>query len=96
MESDRTERDEGKDTESGMEKEGAQSNSDGYTGGLERGRRDREIEIEIDWTPGHADVKGNKVADKLAKQAAKETEEIPEIITVTTIMVDVRDLTKAF
>ena len=93
MESDGTERDEGKDTESGMEKEGAQSNSDEYTGGLERGRRDR---VEIDWTPGHADVKGNKVADRLAKQAAKDTEEIPELIAVTPIMVDVRGLTKAF
>jgi hypothetical protein len=27
------------------------------------------------WTPGHANVNGNKIADRLAKEAAKEAEQ---------------------
>jgi ribonuclease HI len=30
------------------------------------------IEIKIHWTPGHANVNGNEIADRLAKEAAKE------------------------
>lgn len=33
----------------------------------------------LDWTPGHADVKGNVVADRLAKKAMKEAEEMLEV-----------------
>jgi ribonuclease HI len=29
------------------------------------------IEIKIHWTPGHANVNGNEIADRLAKEAAK-------------------------
>jgi ribonuclease HI len=32
------------------------------------------IEIKIHWTPGHANVNGNEIADRLAKEAAKEAE----------------------
>ena len=34
-----------------------------------------EIEIKIHWTPGHAKVNGNEIADRLAKEAAKEAEQ---------------------
>jgi ribonuclease HI len=30
------------------------------------------IELKIHWTPGHANVNGNEIADRLAKEAAKE------------------------
>jgi ribonuclease HI len=33
------------------------------------------IEIKIHWIPGHANVNGNEIADRLAKEAAKEAEQ---------------------
>ena len=33
------------------------------------------ITVNFQWTPGHANVNGNEIADKLAKEAAKEAEE---------------------
>jgi wyosine [tRNA(Phe)-imidazoG37] synthetase (radical SAM superfamily) len=33
------------------------------------------IEIKIHWTPGHANVNGNEIADRLAKEAAKEAKQ---------------------
>ena len=33
------------------------------------------IEIKIHWTPGHANVNGNEIADRLAKEAVKEAEQ---------------------
>jgi ribonuclease HI len=33
------------------------------------------IEIKIHWTPGHANVNGNEIADRFAKEAAKEAEQ---------------------
>ena len=33
-------------------------------------------EIDIKWTPGHAEIKENEEADRLAKEASKETESI--------------------
>jgi hypothetical protein len=33
------------------------------------------IEIKIHWTPGHANVNGNEIADRLSKEAAKEAEQ---------------------
>ena len=32
--------------------------------------------VSMFWTPGHADVEGNEVADRLAKEAAKEAQEL--------------------
>ena len=36
------------------------------------------LEISIKWTPGHADIKGNCIADELAKEAAEEAKSFPE------------------
>ena len=35
--------------------------------------REAGIEVDISWTPGHADINGNEQADKMAKEAAEET-----------------------
>ena len=32
----------------------------------------KDIDIQIDWTPGHANIHGNEVADILAKEAAED------------------------
>ena len=40
--------------------------------------KQKGLEINIAWTPGHADIAGNEIADKLAKEAAKEAESIDE------------------
>ena len=37
--------------------------------------REAGIEVEISWTPGHADIKGNEEADQMAKAAAEEAKE---------------------
>jgi ribonuclease HI len=31
--------------------------------------------MKMHWTPGHANVNGNEIADRLAKEAAKEAEQ---------------------
>ena len=41
--------------------------------------------IDIVWTPGHSDVEGNDVADRLAKEAAMEAKELEEETSVVTI-----------
>ena len=38
----------------------------------------RNIVVEIDWTPGHSSIAGNDVADGLAKEAALEASKFPE------------------
>ena len=39
---------------------------------------DSGVEVEISWTPGHADIKGNEKADQMAKEAAQEAKEKTE------------------
>ena len=36
------------------------------------------LEVSIKWTPGHADKRGNCIADELAKEAAEEAKSILE------------------
>lgn len=36
------------------------------------------LEVNIKWTPGHADIRGNCIADELAKEAAEEAKTFPE------------------
>ena len=40
--------------------------------------RESGMDVEISWTPGHADIKGNDQADKMAKEAAEEAKEKSE------------------
>ena len=51
--------------------------------------KNKDIDVQIEWTPGHANIPGNKIADTLAKEAAKEVEYMTEHDTVTT-MTDIR------
>ena len=43
----------------------------------------RNIAVEIDWTPAHSSIAGNEMADKLAKEAAMEASKFPEEKTIT-------------
>ena len=38
-----------------------------------------QIQINLKWTPGHAEITGNEIADQLAKAAAEEAERMPEV-----------------
>ena len=52
------------------------------------------MNVEISWTPGHSDIKGNEYADKLAKEAAEEAKEktdLPPVLTMGDIKTAVRD-----
>ena len=37
------------------------------------------------WTPGHSEVQGNEVADRLAKEAAMEAKELGEETSIVTV-----------
>jgi ribonuclease HI len=37
------------------------------------------IEVEISWTPGHADIAGNETADRLAKEASRQAAEMDRL-----------------
>ena len=41
--------------------------------------------MDISWTPGHASIVGNEIADALAKEAATEARNQPECSRSTTI-----------
>ena len=51
------------------------------------------VDLEVSWTPEHADMKGNELADKLAKEAAEEAKEMYDSSVVVT-MEDVKSATK--
>ena len=38
--------------------------------------RSKGVDVDICWNPGHADISGNEIVDKLAKAAAEEAEEM--------------------
>ena len=46
--------------------------------------KSQNLTVEINWTPGHAEIAGNEITDKLAKEAAEEAENMPEIDTPLT------------
>ena len=35
-------------------------------------------EVKVQWTRDHAETAGNEIADRLAKEAAREAEDMPE------------------
>ena len=37
------------------------------------------IHVKIQWSPGHANISANEIADMLAKEAAKEAEEMTDV-----------------
>ena len=39
-------------------------------------------EVKIQWSPGHANIRGNEMADRLAKEATKEAEEMTDDIGI--------------
>ena len=36
------------------------------------------INVKIEWNPGHANISGNEIAERLAKEAAKQAEEMTD------------------
>jgi ribonuclease HI len=36
--------------------------------------KEQGVVVSFNWTPGHATIKGNEIADQLAKEAAKEAD----------------------
>ena len=49
------------------------------------------VKVEISWTPGHSDIKENELADRLAKDAAKEMKDLPPVITMGDIKTAARE-----
>jgi ribonuclease HI len=47
--------------------------------------------VSFNWTPRHASIKGNEIADQLAKEAAKEA----EALEVNTQVFTKQDIRKA-
>ena len=38
-----------------------------------------EVEVELSWSPGHANIKGNEYAGRLAKEAAQEAKDAEDL-----------------
>ncbi|MEW8544656.1 MAG: reverse transcriptase domain-containing protein [Candidatus Thiodiazotropha sp.] len=47
------------------------------------------IDVQIAWSPGHADIMGNEIADRLAKEAAQDAEDMVDDNRLIT-MVDIK------
>ena len=46
---------------------------------------EKEVTVEVSWSPGHADIKGNDYADKLAKEAAQEAKDSEQLSAVISL-----------
>ena len=42
------------------------------------------VHVKIQWSPGYANIQGNEIADRLAKEAAKEAEEMTDDAGIAT------------
>ena len=51
--------------------------------------KEQGVVVSFNWTPGHASIKGKEIADQLAKEAAKEAEEL-EVNTQVFTKQDIR------
>ena len=59
--------------------------------------KSQNVTVELNWIPSHSEIAGNEIAIKLAKEAAEEAENMPEVDTpLTSIDVkrEVRDSCK--
>ena len=56
--------------------------------------KQKGLRIAIDWTPGHADIAGNEIADRLAKEAAKKAEDMDENQDRVITAVDIKTAVK--
>ena len=54
---------------------------------------EKEVTVEVSWSPGHADIKGNDYADKLAKEAAQEAKDSEQLSAVI-LLGDVKSAAK--
>ena len=43
--------------------------------------KSQNVTVELNWTPGHAEIAGNEIADRQAKEAAQEAESMPKCDT---------------
>ena len=41
------------------------------------------VEVELSWSPGHANIKGNELADQQAKEAAQEAKDAEDLQAVS-------------
>ena len=53
-----------------------------------------EVEISLHWSPGHSDITGNEMADKLVKETAQQAKDLGEVSSITTLE-DVKTATGA-
>ena len=44
----------------------------------------QNVETDINWTPGHTEITGNEIADKLTREAAVNAENMPEVCSPLT------------
>ena len=42
------------------------------------------VRVKIQWSPGHANIQGNEIVDRLAKEAAKEAVEMTDVAGIAT------------
>jgi ribonuclease HI len=54
------------------------------TKNLMRQLESKGVTVNIDWTPGHAEIAGNEMADKLAKMASEEAKEMDKADSLVT------------
>ena len=45
--------------------------------------QDLRVEVELSWSPGHANIKGNELADQQAKEAAQEAKDAEDLQAVS-------------
>ena len=38
-----------------------------------------QVEVELSWSPGHANIKENEYADRLAKEAAQDVKDAEDL-----------------
>jgi hypothetical protein len=57
--------------------------------------KEQGVVVSFNWTPGHASIKGNEIADQHAKEAAKEATKEAEALESNTQVFTRQDIRKA-